>query len=145
MKHMLIALTLLLCIALLGCAREKMNTLEGTWRLVAGTNKFADTTYDYAKMGYDGIKMWCGNHFVFVGRVVRNGDTTNNYGGGTFTQEGNTYTEVISYFPVRTMVGDTISFEVQVKNDTLIQKGPLKTGKYRDTKWELYEVYERVK
>jgi hypothetical protein len=120
MGQMVVALTLLLCLALLGCVSEKRNKIEGTWRLVAGTNKWGDTTFDYAKMGYDGIKMFSDNHFIFVGRIVRNADTADNYGGGTFTLEGSNYSEVISYFPLRAMLGDTIPFEIQVNNDTLI-------------------------
>jgi hypothetical protein len=140
MRRIVIAITLLLCLDQIGCMSEKKDAIEGTWRLVSGTSKFSDTTYDYAKMGYDGMKMFCDNHFMFVGRVVGNGDTTDNYGGGTFTMEGNISTEVLLYFPVRAMVGDTLSYEVRVSNDTLFQKGPRKIGKYKDSKWELYEV-----
>ena len=144
MKYVLRFITLILCLTLLGCSSQRKNTLEGTWRLVAGTSKTADSTYDYAKMGYDGMKMICDKHFMFVGRYVQNGDTTYNYGGGTFTLEGNNYTEVIMYFPIKAMIGDTLSYEVQVNNDTWIQKGPRKIGKYKDITWELHEVYKRA-
>jgi hypothetical protein len=145
MKQIVVALTLLLSFVLLGCVSQIKSPMEGAWQLVSGTNKWGDTTYDYAKMGYDGMKIWSDHRFIFVGRLVQNGKTMDNYGGGSFTLAGNNYTEVITYFPLKTMIGDTIPYEIQVNNDTLIQKGPLKIGKYRDTKWELYEVYHRLK
>lgn len=145
MKQICMFVTACLCLMLLGCSSEQNNKVEGTWRLVSGTSKTADSTYDYSRMGYDGMKMICDRHFMFVGRYVQNGDTAYNYGGGTFTLEGNNYTEVLRYFPVKSMVGDTLSYDVQVRNDTLIQKGPKKTGKYKDVTWELYEVYTKAK
>jgi hypothetical protein len=130
---------------LFGCVSERKNQLEGTWRLVSGSSKVADTTYDYTKMGYGGLKMYCDNHFMFVGRFVQSDTTENNYGGGNYTLEGNILTEVIRYFPVTAMIGDTLSYEIRFSGDTLTQQGPRKIGKYRDSKWELHEVYVRAK
>lgn len=145
MKQLIVSLTLLLCAVLMGCSTERRSSMEGAWQLVSGTNKWGDTTYDYGKMNYDGMKMWCDHHFIFVGHYVQNGKTMDNYGGGFFTLNGNNYNEIITYFPLKDMIGDTIAYNIQVNGDTLIQKGPVKVGKYRDTKWELYEVYHRLK
>ena len=145
MKHTCVWLTLVFCVTLFGCLGERRNQLEGTWRFVAGGNTAADTTYDYARMGYDGLKMYCDNHFMFVGRFGQNDSAENNYGGGTYTLEGNILTEVIRYFPVPAMIGDTLSYEVRFSGDTLTQQGPRKIGKYRDAKWGLREVYIRAK
>jgi hypothetical protein len=142
MRHLSAVTAALLSVTVLGCMSEKKNPLEGTWRLVAGTSKTADTTVDYTQMRYKGLKMFCDNHFMFVGHSF---DTVDNYGGGSYTLDGNTYTEVVMYHAYRALVGDTISFDVQVNNDTLVQKGPRKIGKYRDAKWELTEVYHRVR
>lgn len=125
---------------------EQQLKLEGTWRLVSGTVKTADTTtYDFAKLHYDGILMIYENHFAFVGRYVRDGDTLDAYGGGTYTLEGNNYTESMDYHKDKQWIGETIPLVVSVRNDTLIQKGPRKIGKYEDANWELYDVYERIK
>jgi hypothetical protein len=145
MRQILFALTLFLCASLLGCVSEKKNKIEGTWRLVSGTSKTGDTTREYSQMHYRGIKMIYENHFAFVGRYVRDSDTLDNYGGGTYVLEGNNYTETVNYHKYRPWIGDSIPFEVEVRNDTLIQKGPRKIGKYQNTKWELYEMYERMK
>jgi hypothetical protein len=91
------------------------------------------------------MKLICDNHFAFVGRYVSGKDTTDNFGGGTYTLEGKNYTESIKYHVAKSLVGEVIPFEVEVRHDTLIQKGPRKIGNYKDTKWELYEVYVRMK
>jgi hypothetical protein len=132
-------------VTLLGCSSERKNKVEGTWRLVSGWQKTADTTFQYSQAHYHGIKMICGNHWAILGRSVRDKDSVDSYGGGTYTLEGNNYTESIEYFVVRSSIGNVVPFEVEVRNDTLIQKGPRKIGKYQDTKWELYEVWERMK
>jgi hypothetical protein len=135
----------ILCLTLLSCSSERKNRLEGTWRLVSGASKRADTTYDYSKGQYRMIMMIYENHFAFVGRYVRDGDTFDTYGGGTYTLEGNNYTESIDYHSYKPWIGEVIPFEFSVKNDTLIQKGPRKIGKYQDSNWEGYWVYERMK
>ena len=144
MKHAAVIIATIVCLTMLGCNTERKNNVEGTWRLIAGTSKTADSTYDYSMMDYDGMKMISNGHFMFVGRYLQNGDTAYNYGGGTYTLEGNHYTEILKYFPVKSMLGDTLSYEVQVRNDSLIQKGPRKIGKYKNVEWELYEVYRRA-
>jgi hypothetical protein len=145
MRQMLIALTLLLCLGLLGCVNEKKNAIEGTWRLVSGWQKTAEATDKYSQANYQGIKMIYGGHWAILGRSVRDKDTLDNYGGGTYTLEGNNYTESIQYFVAKAAIGNVVPFEVEVRNDTLIQKGPRKIGEYADSKWELYEVWTRMK
>jgi len=145
MRYASVFLTIVFCATLVGCTSETKNKLEGTWRLVSGTSKTADTTREYSQMHYRGIKMIYENHFALVGRYIRDGDTLDNYGGGSYVIEGNNYTETVNYHKYGPWIGETIPFEVEVRNDTLIQKGPRKIGKYQDTKWELREVYERMK
>ena len=125
--------------------REEKNKLEGTWRLVSGWQKTADTIVEYSQADYHGIKMICGGHWAILGRRVHDKDTLDNYGGGTYTLEGNNYTESIEYFVVKSSIGNIVPFEVEVRNDTLIQKGPRKIGEYAGCKWELNEVWVRMK
>jgi len=145
MRQMVVAITLLLSLALIGCVGEKKPSIEGTWRLVSGWQKTGDITGKYSQTDYHGIKMICGGHWAILGRSVRDKDTLDNYGGGTYTLEGNNYTESIEYFVVKSSIGNVVPFEVEVRNDTLIQKGPRKIGKYQDSQWELYEVWARMK
>ena len=67
------------------------------------------------------------------------------YSGGTYTLEGKFYTESIKFNIVKSRIGRVIPFEVEVRNDTLIQKGPPTTAAFANSKWELYEIWVRVK
>jgi hypothetical protein len=145
MKYASVPLTIVLCLALLGCVSEKKNAIEGTWRVVAGTMKTADTTISYSQANLFGMKMIVDNQWAIFGQPLGDGDTLAYYGGGTYTLEGNIYTESIKYNIVKSRVGRTIPFEVEVRNDTLIQKGPPQTAQYGGSPWELYEVWVRVK
>jgi hypothetical protein len=145
MRGIFVALTLFLCLALLGCVSEKKNAIEGTWRVVAGTMKTADTTISYSQTNLFGMKMIVDNQWAISGQALGDGDTLAYYGGGTYTLEGNIYTESVKYNIVKSRVGRTIPFEVEVKNDTLIQKGPPRTAQHAASNWELYEVWVRVK
>jgi hypothetical protein len=145
MRQILLALTLFLCASLLGCVSERRNKLEGTWRLVSGKQKNADTSFEYSQANCRSMKMIYENHLAFMTRWFRDKDTLDGYGGGTYTLEGNNYTESIEYHSRKVAIGEIIPFEVEVRNDTLIQKGPRKIGKYEDSKWELYEVWARMK
>ena len=145
MRRIVVALNLLLSFALLGCVSEKKNAIEGTWRVVSGTTKTADTTLSYSQANLFGMKIIAGNQWAIFGQPLGGGDTLAYYGGGTYTLEGNIYSESIKYNILKSRVGRTIPFEVEVRNDTLIQKGPPKTAQNAPSTWELYEVWVRVK
>lgn len=145
MKQKVVALTLLLWLTLAGCVSEKKHAIEGTWRIVSGTMKTADTTMSYSQSNLFGMKMIANNQWAIFGQPLGAGDTSAYYGGGTYILEGNIYKESIKYNIVKSRVGRTIAFEVEVRNDTLIQKGPPKTVEYANSKWALYEVWVRVK
>ena len=145
MTRIVVALTLFSFLALLGCVGEKKNAIEGTWRVVAGTMKTADTTISYSQTNLFGMKMIVGNQWAIFGQPMGGGDTLAYYGGGTYVLEGDIYTESIKYNIVKSRVGKTIPYEVEVRNDTLIQKGPPQTAQYAASKWGLYEVWVRVK
>lgn len=145
MRHASVCLAIVLCLTLVGCAGETSSKLEGTWRVVSGTMKTSDTTMSYSQANLFGMKMIVGNQWAIFGRHFGDGDTLPYYGGGTYTLDGKYYTESIKYSTGKSRVGRTIPFEVEVTNDTLIQKGPPTTPEYADSKWELYEVWVRVK
>ncbi len=131
---------------LAGCQSPRERLVEGTWRFVSGTSKVSDTTSsEYDQAQYSGLKMIHDNHFVFVGRFTSGADTVDNYGGGTYTLDGDTYTESVRYHSAKALVEMTVPFEVHVHNDTLVQTGPLNTGAFKNSKWKLREVYVRVR
>jgi hypothetical protein len=90
------------------------------------------------------MKMIVGDQWAIFGQHLGDGDTSAYYGGGTYTLEGKYYTESIKYNIIKSRVGRAIPLEVEVRNDTLIQKGPPQTAQYAGSKWELYEVWVRV-
>ena len=146
MRQIVVGLTLLFCVALLGCATEERNPLEGSWRIAAGHQKTADTAFSYTEGNPSTIKMFVGNQVGWFGRwAYRGGDTLTYYGWGTYVVEGSNYTEYIKYHTEKSLVGKAIPLEVEIRNDTLIQKGPRKIGEYADGKWEMYEVWVRLK
>jgi hypothetical protein len=145
MSRMVVAFDLLLCFAVLGCVAEKKDAIEGTWRMVSGTMKTPDTTFSYSQANLFGMKMIVGKQWAIFGQPLGDGDTLAYYGGGTYTLEGNIYTESIKYNIMKSRVGRVIAFEVEVRNDTLIQKGPPQMAQYAGSQWELYEVWVRVK
>jgi hypothetical protein len=145
MKHTAAALTILFCVWMIGCASERKSNLEGNWRLVSRTQRTADTAFHSSPSDYVGKKMIFQNHVAYFARYSAGGDTIYGYGGGTFTLEGTNYTESFEYHVDKSLIGQAIPWEVEVRNDTLIQKGPRKTGKYKDSQWELREVWVRAK
>ncbi len=145
MNRMVVTLYLLLCFAVFGCVGEKKEAIEGTWRVVSGTIKTADTAFSYSQANLFGMKMIVGKQWATFGQPLGGGDTLAYYSGGTYTLEGNIYMESIKYSTGKSRVGRTIPFEVEVRNDTLIQKGPPKSAQNAPSTWELHEVWVRVK
>lgn len=98
--------------------------------------KTADTTVSYSQANLFGMKMIADNQWAIFGQPLGDSDTLAYYGGGTYTLEGNIYTESIKYNIVKSRIGKLIPFEIEVRNDTLIQKGPPKTAESSGSKWE---------
>jgi hypothetical protein len=67
-------------------------------------------------------------------------------GAGTYKLAGNTYTEMIEYFPDPNYIGLAIDFTVKIEGDRLYQSGklPMFEGNKRvkDVQWD--EVYKRI-
>jgi hypothetical protein len=145
MKHTVTALTILICVSLISCAGERRNIIEGNWRLVSRTQWTADTTFHASPSDFLGMKMIWQNRVAYFARYSAGGDTTYGYGGGAFAIEGNNYTESFEYHVDKSLIGQAIPWEVEVREDTLIQKGPRKIGRYKDSQWQLYEVWARMK
>jgi len=122
--------------------------LNGTWKLLSGTEISNGVTKvtDYTK-DQQMIKIINDTHFAFLKhRLVTSKDSSNNFdaGGGSYTLKGNEYTEHLDYYPNTTIEGNTFTFTVSIKGDTLIQQGleKLKTGGPEKI---IYEKYIRIK
>ena len=101
--------------------------LNGTWRLLSGTTitKGDSTVTDYTK-DKSMIKIVNGTHFAFLSHSVGEPkDSSNKFdaGGGSYSLNGDQYTEHLDYYSDKNWEGKTFDFTVTIKNDTLIQKG----------------------
>lgn len=122
--------------------------LNGTWQLISGTevSNGVKTVTDYTK-DQRMIKIINDTHFAFLKhRLVSSKDSSNNFdaGGGTYTLKGNQYTEHLDYYSNKNIEGNTFTFTVSIKKDTLIQQGieKLKSG---GTEKIIFEKYVRLK
>ncbi len=146
MKHLLLAF---LCAALLAsCSRPTPLRLDGTWRLISGTiiTKGDSTVTDYTK-GQDMIKIINDSHFAFFKHglgAMRDSAGNFDAGGGSYTLEGNKYTERLDYYSDKAWEGKTFDFTVTINNDTLIQRGIEKVEKENIDR-EIIEKYLRIK
>lgn len=101
--------------------------IEGTWRLVSGrvTTKKDTTFTDYTK-GQEMIKILNKTHFAFLRHDLSGGkqpDAVYAAGGGTYTLDGNKYSEHLAFFNDRNWENHDFHFTVEIKGDTLFQSG----------------------
>ena len=123
---------LLVAILFSGCTavqkeKESAIPLEGTWKLLSGTliEKGDTVVTDYTK-GLSFIKIISGTHFSFTSHDLNHGkDSTASFGAGagTYTLNGDQYTEHLEYCNDRQWEGHDFSFTVTINNDTLVQRG----------------------
>lgn len=117
----------------------KSNPLEGTWKLLASrwnpdTKQFADKAI---------YKIYTRHRFAFVYFDEQTG-AFSGAGGGTYSLNGNQFTEQLEYFsfdPAAAGTQQTFSFNI-LDGDILHQSGKLNTKKYPD--YDIQEFYQRV-
>ncbi len=118
-----IYLSLVILILTGSCTQKKKLSVEGTWQLIGTqsvTNGKVETTYPGVLVGSE-FKSWSQKYFMFVGRWTEDSITTDNYGFGTYTLDGDKYAETILYHFNRPYEGQTIKMKLELRNDTLFQ------------------------
>lgn len=138
MKKVIIS-SLVIALIIGGCAKEKGSPVEGIWKLTYGKwyNLFPGDTLAYqfpGNLAIYHIKIFSKENITFVGHYSVDSLTYDNYGGGTFTLEGDNYEENLLYAG-KAIFNRIIRMLLVVKNDTLIQKWPA------DENWKLAEKY----
>lgn len=114
---------------LVSCQTQNSNSpLTGTWQLISGTviEKNDTTVTDYMK-GKKFIKVINNTHFAFLGHDLNQGkDSASAFfssGAGTYTLEGDSYTEHLEFCSDRAWEKNDFKFTITITGDTLIQKG----------------------
>ncbi|MEN7551295.1 hypothetical protein AAG747_25480 [Rapidithrix thailandica] len=98
---------------------ENPHPLLGTWKMVYGEIREKDSLQvkDMSKSEF--IKIINDSHFAFF-----NQEPGNFYGGGgTYSLNGDQYTETLSYTGAEEVRGHSFPFTIEIKGDSLIQYG----------------------
>lgn len=118
------------------------NELIGTWKMVYGDI----TEYDSVKIKdlskTEFFKIINNSHFAFFNQVKDKNDGFYG-GGGTYTLQGNQYIETLDFIASKGIRGQSFSFTIEFKGDTLIQHG-LEEVKKLDIKRHILEKYIRI-
>lgn len=145
----IIAIIGLLFSALLSCTPKDTSKkaqaipLIGTWELISATTTEGDRVTVKNLTGKKMIKIINATHFAFLNHDINKEKDSLNYyvsGGGKYQLTGNKYVESLEYCTARKWEGNTFEFEVEIKGDTLIQKGIEKIEKIGVDR-EIIEVY----
>ena len=105
------------------CAQKKSPAIEGSWQLVYAQAVYADTL-NFAFPGNKSvgqIKMWSKDHFSFTGVLNYDSTASDTYGTGTYKLDSTRYTETLIYCAYKDFIGKTLKWNLEIKNDTLIQ------------------------
>ena len=130
-----------------GCNQAKVSSITGTWKLIAFEGNSNDGSVNFKYPGniemFDQLFIYSDGYFVFSGRYKMASDSvfSNNYGGGSFTYDGDDYVETIMYFPNAGYIGKSLKYDLEIRGDTLIKIGPADAGE--DFWGTLREVYIR--
>ena len=111
-------------IVLCGFTGKKSPDIQGAWNYVASKSVNGNKVTVTSTAMQNQMKIWTGGHFAFVGTYKHGRKVFNNYGGGTYTLNGNLYNETIVYHVDKKLVGKTIKMVIEIRNDTLIQTWP---------------------
>jgi len=140
---------LLLAVFLAACSGNHSSiAINGTWRLLSGTTitKGVSSVTDYTR-DQSMIKIINDTHFAFLKhRVNEPRDSSNGFdaGGGSYTLNGDQYTEHLDYYVDKNWEGKPFTFTVSLSGDTLIQKG-LEKVESEGVDRVIIEKYLRIK
>ena len=129
-KHSLAAVTLALAASVIfyACNQAGAATgqkINGTWQLISGMTITKKDTAWYPK-DFKMIKVINNTHFAFLRHDLNPPKDSSNHfdaGGGSYTLNGDQYTEHLDYYIDRNWEGKPFNFTIQIKDDTLTQTG----------------------
>lgn len=101
------------------------NPIEGAWYLVKG-EYFGNTREDGTPFQ---IKLFSEKHFALIMDSNADGKGWEGAHAGTYTLEGNVYSETFKFSVDTITPGMIIDWKYEIKGDTLLMEGPLKAMK----------------
>jgi len=143
MKKIYLPLTVILFLFVCSSCCKK-NQVEGTWELVSAKWIFSDTNIlEFPNSEYDReVKVIGKTHVLFIRQ-----DTTDKElyfsGGGTYTFEGNKYTEILDFTDWGSDLGTTSVYDCEFKDSMWIITGPVNEGE-NVPKWKLREEWRKI-
>jgi hypothetical protein len=149
MKKILLFLAVVCPLLLSDCTNQKTNPIEGFWDLQYYEWKSPDTTVFFKRTELDRqIKAFGKVYFTFIMQNAKNDSldlVVTHGGGGTYVLKGDSLIETIQLFPMKGALGYSMTYTIEVKGDTLIQRGPVNTDLPEGwTGWSGKEVYTRL-
>ncbi len=143
----IICLSLVISLLSLSCTKEKQSPLEGTWKLVHEYQKSGDEILGEFPVDITGseIKIWSGNHFIFVGRFEQDSVVSDTYGGGTYKLEGDNYEETIEFHSYPDFLGQTMKILLEINGDTITQTFPVDDNGHVDKSEYYIEKWVSIK
>ena len=120
-----------------------MNQIEGSWKLVYA-DIFENDSLQIKDLGNtDFIKIINRTHFAFFNQD-RGSSENFMAGGGSYTFDGKSYKETLNFIASPDYRGHVFPFEVEIKGDSLIQKGHEKLEEAGLDRY-IVEKYIRIK
>ncbi|MCX2718014.1 hypothetical protein [Lentiprolixibacter aurantiacus] len=127
-----------------GCGNNK-NAHIGAWEMVYFRSVYRNDTTEMKSNGTPlGITLLTPTHFSYQWKDSPDG------AAGTYTYDGKVIHQKFEYLEVPTFVGARLSFNMEVRNDSIIFSGPVKAvsaigSDIMDMVPQLYEIRRRVK
>lgn len=149
MKKILVILTtvsfLIICssfnpeIADKASKKKKMADITGTWKLEAYRHDISSNSFTTRPDNFPEIKFITGKSFCWVSYYSGTGKISGS-AGGTYTLEGDTYTENIEYgLNMDAYLGTKSVFTVRIEGDVMFITGSLSSGQ------RIEQIWHRVK
>lgn len=151
MKNIVIVMLMLIILSSCSQKKEEKNTelpieenkIEGSWKLVYADILENDSLQIKDLGNTDFIKIINRTHFAFFNQ---DRETSENFmaGGGSYTFDGRSYKETLNFIASPDYRGHVFPFEVEIKGDSLIQKGHEKIEEAGLDRY-IVEKYIRIK
>ena len=136
-------LVLIVLLSFCNCSKNNSKSIVGTWRMFYAESIENDSVIIKNLDSTSFIKIINDNHFAFFNQTLGNQEVFYG-GGGSYTLEGDKYTEVLNYTSVKSLRNHSFPFTVKIKGDTLIQSG-IEFVKKANLNRKIIEKYIRVK